>query len=206
MFIRRSLIAVLGVVMVVALGLVQGVVSAQSPKREDPVASPFYLREVFGTGEWSVIYFYRPPECVPRDFNLSLFFDVPRVFECAPMTVDAFAVWETGPRLDPFGPRQARARGLGAVPFWFVRTEDLRRVTRDDAYTIGDLEALDPLMGTARFFTEVLHPEGAAKNPLLVVNARGTLEDGRSFRVHISVTFGNEHRDEHRVTRISFGR
>ena len=203
MFVRRWLVAVASVV--VALGLVPGVVSAQSPKREAPSNPPFYLRDLQGTGEWSVVYFYRPVRCVPRDFNLELFFDPPRAFGCGPMTVDTFAVWETGPGQDPFGPRQARARGLGEVPFWFVRTEDLLLASSDGVYTLSDLEALDPLMGTANFFTEVLHPGGAVENPLLVVNARGTLEDGRSFTVHLSITFGNEHRDEHRVTRITFG-
>ena len=202
MSIRRWLVAVVGVV--VALALVPGVATAQSPKREEPAELPFYARDVFGAGEWSVVYFYRPVECVPRDFNLLLFFDVPRVFGCGPMTVDTFAVWETGPGQDPFGPRQGRARGLGAVPVWLVRTEDLRRATSDGVLTLAELQALDPLMGTADFFTEVLHPGGAVENPHLVVNARGTLEDGRSFTVHIAINFGNEHRDEHRVTRISF--
>ena len=206
MSIRRWLVAVaVAVVVVVALGLVPSVGSAQSPKREEPTNPPFYLRDVQGTGVWSVVYFYRPVDCVPRGFNLALFFDPAGAFGCGPMTVDTFAVWETGPGQDPFGPRQARARGLGEVPFWFLRTEDLLRVSGDGVYTLSDLEALDPLMGTASFFTEVLHPAGAVKNPLLVVNARGTLEDGRSFKVHLSITFGNEHRDEHRVTRITFG-
>ena len=43
--------------------------------------------------------------------------------------------------------------------------------------TLAELEALDPLMGTASFFTEAHHPGGAVENPHLVVNVRGTLED-----------------------------
>jgi len=60
--------------------------------------------------------------------------------------------------------------------------------------TLAELEALDPLMGTASFFTEALHPGGAVENPHLVVNARGTLEDGRSFTADIAGAGGHVHR------------
>lgn len=197
---RRSLIAVVAV-MAIALGLVPGTASAQSPrKREAPSPLPFYARSVTGIGEaWSAVIFYRPVKCIPRDFNLLAFFDPPRVFECGPMTVETFAVWENGPGQAPFAPRQARARGLGAVPIWFVRTEDLDRAESDGVLTIPELEALDPLMGHASFFTETLHPSEAVKNVLLAVNARGTLEDGRSFRLHITL-----HADK-RIVRVTFG-
>jgi hypothetical protein len=66
--------------------------------------------------------------------------------------------------------------------------------------TIGELEALDPLMGVARRFTETLHPEGA-NNSLLVVNATGTLEDGRSFRLHITL----QDTKGHRLVKVNFG-
>ena len=153
---------------------------------------------VTGTGEWTPVIFYRPPGCIREDFNLLRFFDPPRAFACEPMTVQGFAIWETGPGLDP-APNHARLRGLGAVPIWFVRTEDLDRAESDGVLTIPELEALDPLMGHAGFYTETLHPTGAVKNVLLVVNARGTLEDGRSFRLHITL-----HADK-RIVRVTFG-
>jgi hypothetical protein len=188
-------------VVVLGLALAPGTSAAQSPKRDDPSPLPFYARSVTGIGEeWSVVYFYRPVECIPRDFNLLAFFDAPRAFECEPMTVDTFAVWETGPGLDPFGPRQARARGLGAVPIWFVRTDDLDRAESDGVLTIPELEALDPLMGHASVFTETLHPAGAVENVVLVVNARGRLEDGRSFSLHITLHF------DRRIVRVTFER
>jgi hypothetical protein len=48
-------------------------------------------------------------------------------------------------------------------------------------------------MGSARQFTETLHPE-PLENSLLVVNAKGTLQDGRSFRLHITLQTTNGHR------------
>jgi hypothetical protein len=197
MSIRRWLVAILSVV-VIALGLVPGVASAQSPKREEPSELPFYARDVFGTGEWSVAIFYRPLDCVPEDFNLVEFFDIPGAFACGPMTVDTFAVWEDTPGSDPVGPRQARARGLGAVPIWFVPTDEIVLAESDGVLTVAELEALDPLMGHASFYTETLHPHKS----FLVVNARGTLDDGRSFRLHITVNFETGHR----VVHVTFGR
>ena len=198
MQVHRWLVAVAGAA-AIGLGVAAGTASAQV--REDPSELPFYARSVAGTGEWSPVIFYRPVECVPENFNLSDFFDIPGAFACAPMTVDTFAVWETGPGLDPAGPHQARAQGLGAVPIWFVRTEDLLLARSDRVETIAELEALDPLIGHASFYTETLHPTGAAKNSLLIVNATGTLEDGRSFRLHITL----QETIDHRLVQVDFG-
>ena len=174
----------------IALGVVPGAASAQV--RVEPQQLPFYARAVTGTGEWTPVIFYRPAGCIPESFNLLSFFDPPRVFGCGPMTVEAFAIWENGPGLDP-APRQGRQRGLGAVPIWFVRTEDYVAASADGVVTIGELEALDPLMGVAHRFTETLHPEGA-NNSLLVINATGELQDGRSFRLHITLQEAKGHR------------
>src|SRR5688500_11003709 len=120
MHVQRSVAAV-GAAAAIALGLMPGVAPAQV--RVEPQQLPFYARAVTGTGEWTPVIFYRPADCIPESFNLMDFFDPPRVFECGPMTVEAFAIWENGPGLDP-APRQGRQRGLGEVPIWFVRTED----------------------------------------------------------------------------------
>ena len=91
----------------IALGVVPGAASAQV--RVEPQQLPFYARAVTGTGEWTPVIFYRPAGCIPESFNLLSFFDPPRVFGCGPMTVEAFAIWENGPGVDP-APRQGRQR------------------------------------------------------------------------------------------------
>ena len=48
-------------------------------------------------------------------------------------------------------------------------------------------------MGVAHRFTETLHPEGA-NNTLLVINATGELEEGRSFRLHLTLQEAKGHR------------
>ena len=180
----------------IALGLIPGAASAQV--RVDPQQLPFYARIVTGTGEWTPVIFYRPADCIPENFNLLTFFDPPRVFGCMPQTVDAFAVWEKGLGLDP-APRQGRQRG-DEVPIWLVRTEDYLAAREDGVVTIGELEGLDPLMGVASRYTETLHPEGA-NNSLLVVNATGTLEDSRSFKLHITL----QDTKDHRLVQVDFG-
>jgi hypothetical protein len=183
-----------------AIGLALAPAAAPAQVREDPSQLPYYARSIAGSGEWSPIIFYRPVACVPPTFNLELVFDVPRVFGCGPMTVDSFALWELGPGLDP-APRHAVSHGLGAVPIWFVRTDDLIRARSDEVVTLAELQALDPLTGTATFFTETLHPSESVKSPLLVINAKGTLTDGRSFSLHVMLS---ESKDLRRVrTRFS---
>lgn len=194
MRVRRWFVAVAAVV---ALGLVPGAAPAQV--RVDPVEVPFYAREIVGP-EWAAFVFYRPPECVPETFNLELFFDVPGAFACTPMTTASFAVFEHGPGLDP-GPHQARARGLGAMPIWFIPVEDYLDATADGVLTMPELRALEPLVGSADFYSETLHTTEGAEVPLLVVNATGTLADGRSFRLHVTRNFSTGLR---RV-QISFG-
>ena len=191
---RRWFLAVAATFALVAPG------SAPAQVRVDSVAVPFYAREIVGP-EWTAFVYYRPPECVPGDFNLEVFFDIPRVFTCTPMTTDGFAIFEHGPGLDP-APYQGRNRGLGAVPIWFIPTEDYLEASADGVLTMADLLALEPLIGTAGFYSETLHATEAAQVPLLVVNASGTLEDSRSFKLHAKINFHTGSR----VVEISFGR
>ena len=149
--------------------------------RIDHVQVPFYAREVAGD-RWTAWIFYRPPQCIPAEFNLLTFIDAPRVFGCGPMTTDGFAVFENGPGIDP-APLLARGDGLGAVPIWFVRTHRYAAANADGMVTIGELEALDPLRGSARVYSEVLRNDGNPETTGYHFSAfaHGKLADRRAF-------------------------
>lgn len=179
-----------------SLALLLGIGAAPTAAnvRLDDVGVPFYARivgphvtgsglEVFHTDEWAAIPFYRPPECVPADFNLLDFFDVPGAFACNPMTIEQSTIWKHGPETDP-APIHARSFGLGAVPIWFVSWPALQAAAADGELTIGELSALPSLLvGSASFYSETLHPSEAAQVPLTVIVARGWLEEGHAFRL-----------------------
>jgi hypothetical protein len=179
--------------MVLVVLLLVGAPSAHAKERiEDLGEVPYYARVLPGEA-WSVIVFYRPPSCVPPEFDLySTFFDVPQVFDCDPPTTGGFAIFDN----DAPVPSQLKLHGLGTVPIWFVQTSELAAVAADDAITLGELETLPSLMvGTASSYQEVLHPLGGAQVPKIMVVARGTLEDGRFFQVQVSQV--NQHYDVH---------
>lgn len=144
---------------------------------------PFYPRiergAVMHDGEWAMVYFYRPTECIPADFDLLDFFhlpseDDPGAFACGPPTADGVGYWENGPETDP-APVKMALDGMGAVPVWFVNTDEYR-AARQGGLTIGELESLELRKGTASEFHEILAPGFA-----LSVSASGTLEDGTAF-------------------------
>jgi hypothetical protein len=188
---RRPTVRFVSVVLSLALLMSMAIAAPASANvrfADDQI--PAYARisagEVVHDGEWAVIAFYRPPTCVPADFNLLDFFHVPDAFFCQPQTVQTATIWKDGPPNDP-APIHAKSRGLGAVPMWFVSWPELEAAMGDGVLTIGELESLPSLLkGTASFFTETLHPSEAANVGLLMIVARGVLEDGRSFRVHAS--------------------
>jgi hypothetical protein len=186
-----------------------GLVRTDWPSAEDP-GPPFYARTdhvppfVFNDGEWAAIVFYREPSCVPANFNLIQFFDPPAAFGCAPVT-HGYSLWQeamTG------APKIAKTNGSGAVPVWFVPVEAVNQVTQDGDLTINELEGVDGLLvGYADQFDETLHPHtlppelggGGHPNPKLILNAKGQLEDGRQFNLHITQV-----RDEVKAIQIQF--
>lgn len=186
---RRRALA-LAPILVSVLAVFVGAGTAQAAVRqtipEEQPGPPFYARiisQVPGTEDQSAVVFYRDPACIPPDFNLLQFFDIPRAFGC-PLTVEGFVIWKNGPPPVDFAPIQQQLFGLGAVPVWFVSTADLNAATADDVLTIGELAALPSLVvGTASFFHETLHPTEGARVPMIEMNARGTLSDGRTFQL-----------------------
>ena len=141
---------------------------------------PAYARigpDAIHTDEWVAVPFYRLPACVPADFNLLRFMDVPRAFGC-PLTVEGWEVWERGPGQEP-APKHVVTSATG-VPIWFASWPELQAAMSDGVLTIGELSGLESLViGTADVYREVLRP-----GELIVVNARGRLTDGRSFQLH----------------------
>lgn len=159
---------------------------------------PYYARiqrgEVFHNGDWAAIVFYRPPECVPDTFNLLDFYDF-GAFGCLPPTTDGFIIWDGEPGTSD--PIQIQLQGLGAVPVWFVAWSELGPAVADGTLLMSDLEGMLTLKtGSASFYTETLHPTGVVKVPMINYVAHGLLDDGLSFKVHVTLVTGS-HTDVH---------
>lgn len=155
---------------------------------EDP-GPPFYARvgiQVLEDDGYVAIPFYRPPALVPADFNLLSFYDFPGPSGpgafAAPLLMTGFLLIEADAPLGTF-PKQAELRGED-VPVWFVPAAAFREAAQDGILTLAQLRALAPLHGTAAHYHETLHPrEGEHK---LVIAARGTLTDGRTFALDVA--------------------
>ena len=131
-------------------------------------------------GEWRMIYFYRPPECIPADFDLKDFFHFPddrglSAFGC-PLLFDGTTIWGSGGFDGTTPPSWMELDGLGSVPVWFVPEEEFRAIMVEGELTIEKLESLRPLKGTATEVHEVLE-----YNRDWTVSLSGSLEDGRLF-------------------------
>ncbi len=170
---------------------------------------PFYARfgenETFSNGEWTVIVFYRSPDCIPAEFNLNQFFhfpgnDGPGAFACTPPTTTSIEYWANGPQTDP-APLIAEMMGRGAVPVWFIAQTEIEAALADGVVTIGELAVLPSLLkGEAATYTELLHPGQSNPQPLIQFKAEGMLEDGRSFMVDVS--YGAPDVDDHTIIEI----
>jgi len=186
---RRTGFAVLvvaGLIAVAAIGLQANILLQFSPAAGGGVPAYARIERVDGhvlvhnDGRWAAISFFRHPSCVPPDFNLLDFFDAPRAFDCE-LTMEGFEIWRNGPWAD-LSPIQTVSFGLGAVPIWFVRVDELAGALADDALTVAELEGCATLRkGLATYFKETLHPSGGAQQTKTEVVARGTLASGEAF-------------------------
>lgn len=158
---------------------------------EDP-GPPFYAKatpiqnQLFRDDGWLAVPFYRSPSCVPADFDLLELFhfpgpDGPGAFGC-PLLLNGFLLIEPDAPLGTF-PRQVVLEGSGS-PVWFVRWDAFREAAADGDVTIVELAALEPLVGTTRSYHETLKPR--AGDHTVVIDAAGTLEDGRAFSLHVT--------------------
>lgn len=162
-----------------------GLVAIAFPEADPGI--PAYARlapaagQLYRDGDWVMIAFYRDPARIPPPFNLLQEFDFPGPDGAgafaAPLRIRGRLLLEPGAGPGTF-PKAAIATG-DAVPVWFVRWSALAPAIRDNVLTIGELRGLAPLMGTATHFSELLRPR--AGEQLVVIEARGTLADGRRF-------------------------
>ncbi len=189
---RWQLIAVVFLMMTFVILLAEtGVYAATSSVLNEDMK--FYARIDQGTilhsDDWAAIIFYRPPECVPDDFNLLEFGD-PSAVNCTPLTVDGFIIQSGGPVPSTI---QIKLNGLGAVPVWFVAWSELEAAVTDGMLTMIELESLPSLLvGLANFYTEIQSPGKVGKNSAMInCDAQGNLEDGRSFNVN-ALIIGDE--------------
>jgi hypothetical protein len=152
--------------------------------------TPFYARivegEIINDGEWAVIIFYHPPDCVPDNFNLLVFFDYSAV-TCDP-TTDGFTIWSGEPWVS--APIQMKLQQAGLVPVWFVKLNIIEAAVEDGILNMPELETLPTLVrGSADLYTETLHPSEAVKVPMINYVAQGHLEDGQSFYVYAVLVY-----------------
>jgi hypothetical protein len=155
-------------------------------------------------GHWVAIDFHRDPECAEvSGFNLLLFVDFPNALAC-PLTVStkewwndidlatAGGPWQSPPWVPTFRtPVQARWRGNGAVPIYFVDIEDLLDAIGDDVVTVAELKRLPSLkVGYASEYLFIQHSSSrsnsftTSREGQTETTAQGVLEDGRSFQFH----------------------
>ncbi len=178
-----------------------GMAQAAEPIAQTSADLPFYARigrgEIYHDGEWAAIAFYRPPDCIRTDFNLLDFMDIPAAFDCSapePYLI-GFGIFKGEV---PIQSKLQLAPGQ-TVPVWFVRWSELHAAIADDSLTIGELAALPSLLkGEARFYTETLHPAGAAQQTMISIVALGFLADGREFTFRATGT-----KEENRLNHVA---
>ncbi len=154
-------------------------------------------------GTWAAIPFlrdYTAPNCIPPGQDLSVIVG-PLAFGC-PLTVEGHEHWQNAPGVDP-APRQTIYRGLGAVPIVFAQLSEVQAAMAG-GLTLSELLGLpSAVVGHADRYSEtdilgVSGPHGPGRG-MYKITARGELEDGRSFDLHVNEVLG-----ELRRVRITF--
>lgn len=131
--------------------------------------------------EWAAIPFWRSPECVPAEFNLLEQVDAPAAFGCT-LLLRGFVRLER----QTFNLMSWEAKGVD-VPVWFVSWDELQAAMADDVLTMTEIEAMPSLqVGNANIYQEQSHTFFGHPVSHLSLQARGTLEDGRTFRLGAS--------------------
>jgi hypothetical protein len=155
--------------------------------RQPPIYANFNRDFMPHDDEWAVIFFYRPPECVPEGFNLLDWFDFsgnPFRAGCE-LLFEGHANWRS--LGDPY-PADSLFQGTGNVPAWFVRWPELQAAVADDELTIVELTSLPSLVtGTASIYHESIRNDiRGSRGGNEALTAFGALEDGRLFQVELT--------------------
>lgn len=138
--------------------------------------------------QWAAFVFYRDPTCVPADFNLGDFFDLPGpaglgAFAC-PLLVEGHEIWRNGPQTDVAPIFVLSRNAVPELPVWFVQWPDLRDAIDDGVLTIEELRDIPSLVtARAHWFEERLYPNGGADNPGISLRASGDLNGGGRFEL-----------------------
>ena len=165
---------------------------------EDSAGPPYYSISANGAfiprdGEWAAFPFLRELACVPDAQDL-LAFPVFDAFDCD-LTVEGHEHWQNGPQFD-LAPRQTQFMGLGDVPIFFVHWTEVQ-AAMTGGLELGELKNLSStVLGTAHFYKEsnvlgISGPHGPGKGSY-TISARGTLEDGGTFSLHVNEVLGQQ--------------
>lgn len=136
--------------------------------------------------EWSAIVFYRDPECIPIDFDLSLGFDPPGpqglgAWGCRPLFEGSelrFSSLELAAPPEYIYMRNATLD----LPIWFVATQELNELLDRGFVYIDEIEALSSrVVGHAWQFEEQITPLQTTLESTVRMSASGRLESGGRF-------------------------
>ena len=126
-------------------------------------------------GEWAAIAFYRTPEDAPDGFDFLNDFD-PNFAQAGLHVLGDILLDDAGNLV------RARTTGLGAVPIWFIRVEELELLTADGTLTKEELTDAESLVvGYATQYGEENHIQGVHRVSHLTIVATGDIEGGGTF-------------------------
>jgi hypothetical protein len=186
------------------LSQIQGIQSKQSgllltqwPSMQDP-GLPFYARiepippHIYFSEGYAPIVFYRQSSTIPTGFNLLNMFDPPAAFS-SPLHVEGSSLWHVA--IGAGSPKIVTLKNSAPVEIWFVpSTPLLSLIAQSHVLTITDLSSISGIIkGHATEFNEINLPHplppflggGGHPNPKLDITAKGILEGGGNFNIHL---------------------
>lgn len=135
---------------------------------------------------WSVLVFYRDPQCIPDNFDLTQGVHFPGpdglgAIGCRPLFEGFDLRFST---LDPMMPPDYSYMRNGTLdlPIWFIDTAELDALLERGFVYLPEIAALPSrVSGRAWQFEEQIQPLGANPEPSVRISASGRLDDGGRF-------------------------